>query len=157
MKMQLSSLQARQLVERDEHPDTCTVTQRWIKMTTSRFFSHFISVAVQCTTVVYYMVKTAFFFFFFKSLLVDDKAQESGSRKVSSNSPGNQGKGIHKLVLQSVTHKSCLRVKLQFFSTHLTIIKLFLCHLQLFKGTITSQVLQSCQNHILLYMWDYCV
>lgn len=50
----------------------------------------FLAVAVWCPTFIYYMVITATFRLQ-KWLLVDGKAQESGSRKVSSNSPGNQG------------------------------------------------------------------
>lgn len=79
---------------------------------TTRGIMHFISVTVRYTTVVYYMVITAVFSMQEESLLVVKKAQESGSRKVSSNSPGNQGKGCHMLVLRSVMHKSCLRVEL---------------------------------------------
>lgn len=67
---------------------TCTVTQCQIdEMTTSSFFLHFISVTVWCATVVYYMV----IFRLLESFLVDNKAQESGSRKVSSDSPGKPG------------------------------------------------------------------
>ena len=50
-----------------------------------------------------------------ESLLVDNKAQESGSR----NSFLDTGvKGCHRLALQSVTHKPCLRSRTLFISTH---------------------------------------
>lgn len=87
---------------------------------------------------------------------MDNKAQESGSRNVSSNSPGNQGKGIHKLVLQSVTHKSCLRVKLQLFSTHLTILRLSLPPSALQRNN-NNQVLVMSEPYFTVYVGLLCV
>lgn len=89
------------------------MTMLWFKWI-GRFVLHFISVTVRCTTLIYYMTITAIYRLQ-KSFLEDDKAQESGSRKVSPNSPGNQDLGCHRLALQM--HTSCLKVKLQFFHT----------------------------------------
>lgn len=91
-----------------------------------------------------------------ESLLVDNKAQESGSRN-SFWTPGF--KGCHRLALQSVTHKPCLRSRTSFISTHTPYYPQtapLSLPPQLYNGTITDQVLLMSEAYV-LYMWDYCV
>lgn len=90
------------------------------------------------------------------SFLTVDKAQESGSRKVSSSHPRNRSKASH--------HRSCLsqtvRQSFQFYHTHQTILKL----LFFFFSQLPPQLFYRNNNRsganliwTILYIWKHYV